>query len=161
MKRVTLKVLQRLAYENLLLAAGTEPRRRRMTLSDLLEGAREEPRFYQALPTILQYKPSILTGLEKDLLKHPGLKRKAEAVLAGDSNAKDFFGIPAEDCRRSAAAYQCYLDFKRRRNRTHLFNLRLNGQDLESLKKLSRSLHLNNLSETVRHLIHERTLLGS
>ena len=155
MKPVVEKVLERLAYERLLLTSGLQPKKRQITLDDMLEAGNEEPRVYQVLPALLLYKPKIIKGVQKALAKQGNLLEKAQNIFKPDAPDKYFFGIPVADCRRVALAFQNYLRMMRQKSRHRLFNLRLNDEDWESLVRVARLRGTPNYSDIVRTLIHE------
>jgi len=150
------KVLQRLAYERLLLVHGVVPHKRRITLDEFMTAGEEEPRVMTVLPAILAHNPKIILNIENALKQHPRLKQQAEKVMAMKPTQRTFHGIPAEECRQAALTYQGYLARRRRNNRTRLFNLRLAEKDWDRLQRLSETLGTNNHSETIRQLIEER-----
>ena len=151
----TEKVLQRLAYEKLILVAGVTPQKKRIRLHDILGAGKKEPRVLEVLPAILVYNPKILYGIEKDLRVNQALKNKAQKIMNPQARNVTFFGIPAEDCRRTANTYATYLRKKRRHNRSRLFNLRLSEKDWQRLQEVTKQMGLDNYSETIRTLIAE------
>lgn len=159
MKPNTHKVLQRLAYQHLLLVSGILPRRRRITLRELLEAGVEEPRVFQVLPAILLHNPKILYRITQDLPKHRSIKKILDCLNDPASSKAEFFGIPVRECRQTAQNYGVYLQSRRRGNRQRLFNLRLNEEDWRQLHQLSETLGTGNHSETIRSLIREKCLL--
>ena len=157
MNPTTAKVLQRLAYEKLLLVSGGIARKCRISLTDLMQAGAEEPRIYAVLPALLLHKPKILFNIKRDLKTQPALSRTVDRLFHSHGKKQPFHGIPAEECQRAALTFQNYLQNARRSNRSRLFNLRLNEQDWERLGILSATLGTNNHSETIRRLIHEKT----
>lgn len=154
------KVLERLAYENLLPADGVSPRRWRVTLTDLMEAAKGEPRIYQVLPAILLHKPTVIYRLKNDLKKWPTLEEKARRIFSsGSGKEKDFFGVSAEACRQAALAFQATLQKSRATRRTRLFNLRLAEDDWADLQRVTEAMGTKNHSETIRRLVRENLLI--
>lgn len=149
------KILERLAYEKLLLTSGLQPKKRLITLQEVLDAAKEEPRVGQVLLAILIYKPKILKGIVKDLKKYPELAWQAKALFDPKQEKKKFLGIPVDDCRKAALAFQNYLRISRQKKRHRLFNLRLNDDDWQALEQISRTRGISNYSDIVRTLIHE------
>lgn len=149
------KILERLAYEKLLLTSPLEPKKRIITLQEVLDAAKEEPRIGQVLPAILIYKPKILKGIARDLKKYPELERKAKTIFDPNQEKKDFLGVSVADCRKAALTFQNYLRISRQKTRHRLFNLRLNDDDWQALEKISKTRGITNYSDIVRTLIHE------
>lgn len=149
------KVLERLAYERLLLTSGLVPRRRTINLSQVLRAGISEPRILQVLPAILLYKPKVIRGVAKDLKEHPGIRDQVERLFEPSSGLADFCGTDINDCRKAAMTYRNYLETLRLKNRHRLFNLRLNDEDWKRLEILSKQLGLTNYSEILRRLIHK------
>ena len=155
MKKTTEKVLQRLAYERLLLVHGIEPQRKKITLQDYLEAARDELRLYEVLPAILMYRPSIISQVNHDLKKFPDIKKFADELFDEKSRDTAFYGIPAKECRKAALTYHQYLQTRQKQNKYRLFNLRLGDEDWERLTSLTRTLGTQNHSKTIRQLIEK------
>ena len=155
MNPITEKVVQRLAYERLLLVSGITPRRRPITFRELIAAADEEPRVLAVLPAIVQNKPRMVHHLVRGLGEKPELRKWIEAVFDPKRIVKNRSGITAEECRRIAQAYQNYRRMARRTHRDRLFNLRLNEEDWRALQDLAVRSKTRNLSDLIRRLIHE------
>ncbi len=156
MNPVTEKVIQRLTYEHLLIAASLNPRRNRITLDQILEAAKEEPRIYQVLPAIILYKPQMVKGLAKDLKRYPYIRDFANSLFATEAQKKKFFGIPIEDCRKGAQTYRKFLESKKTKQKSRTLTLRLSADDKERLRFLASQLGVRSVSETIRLLAIEK-----
>ena len=139
MKPVTEKVLQRFGYEHLLMIAGLRPRRLRVTLPEIMEAAKEEPRILGVLPAILRYNPKIIYRLKQDLPRYPELKK-------------------LDSASESAEAYRRYLQSKKETQKSLTMNLRLAPQEVQMLRDVSNYLQIDNLSETIRVLLREKAI---
>src|SRR3989338_1679949 len=104
MSDILKKVLERLAYERLLLVSGFYPRKRRIVLEDVLRAGAVEPRILQTLPAILLYKPSILYRIREDLKKYPKMEEQVSHLFERDALGGDFLGVSVDDCQKAASA---------------------------------------------------------
>lgn len=156
MNPLTEKVIQRLIYEGLLTSNALLPRKRRITLMEALEAAKEEPRILETLPAVLLYKPSILTGLEKDLKRDRKLGKLVHRLRLGEKPEMDFLGIPARDYLKTAEHFRRCLTEKRAVQKSLVLNLRVSPEELKKLRRLNEAMGGIGLSETVRTLIHEK-----
>ena len=155
MKPVTEKVLQRFGYERLLPLGGLRPRRLRVTLTEIMEAGKEEPRILTALPAVLLHHPKIIHRLDKDLPRYPALK--GVGSLSGKSGGT-FLGVEINQCIRTAGTYRRYLQAKKETQKSLTMNLRLAPREAEMLRDVSRWLQINNASETIRVLLRQKAI---
>ncbi len=156
MRPVTEKVLQRLAYERLLLASHAQPQRSPITLEEFLEAAKEDPRIYSALAAILIYKPKIFRGLEKDLKRHPEIREFVAELFLDAGPRKKLFGHDKAFYQKAARTFKDYLDAQKAGKKTRSLLLRVSEEDLERLQKLTTALGTGSVSETIRALAREK-----
>lgn len=156
MRPVTEKVIQRLAYEKLLLASHVQPQRTLITLEDFLEAAKEDPRIYSALAAILIYKPKIFRGLEKDLKKHPEIKTFIAELFLESSAKKKLYGHNQAFYQKAARTYKDYLEAQKTGKKSRSLLLRVSEEDLERLQRLTRALGTRSVSETIRMLARDK-----
>lgn len=156
MRPVTEKVIQRLAHENLLIPKNIRPRRRQITLEDILEAGKEEPRIYEVLPAVLLYKPTMIKGLYKDLKRYPQIEDFAKHLFVNVKEKNNLFGIDKEECVKAALTFKQYLDRKRISQKSRTMTLRLAVEDIERLKKLTQIIKTRSVSETIRFLAREK-----
>jgi len=158
MTPVTEKVLQRLNYETLLYSTQIRSQRKRITLPEILEAGKEEPRVYAVLPSIVLYNPNIIFKLKRDLKNHPKVQEFSENLFNEKYTKKKFFGIEMEKCQSLAKNYKQYLDLKKSQTKYITRTFRFSASDLEMLKDLTKKLETGGYTETIRMLLREKSL---
>lgn len=156
MKPLTQRVLERLNYEKLLITPALQARKLRITLEEMLEAAREEPRIHAVIPALVLLKPAALYRLAKDLERHPEVRDFTEGLFQGKGRLKKFFGLEARDCEKAAENYRRFLLHKQSKTKFKTFTFRLADEDASRLKRVSEKMGKNNLSETIRSLVAEK-----
>lgn len=111
MEKLTIKVLERLIYEGLLVHNQLKGRRWRIQLEDMLFAGKEEPRILELLPAIVLYRPTMIWRLKKDL------KNQVPALFADDA-PKEWMGIPIETLRKQAQLVQKIMIHRQSKQRS-------------------------------------------
>lgn len=156
MKPITEKILERLNYEKLLVTPGLAARKVRITLPEMLEAAREEPRIYTTIPALLVFKPAVIYRGMRDMEKQGEILKFVQDLFQPNKRAEYFFGIDAQDCVNVAENYRRYLLHKKSKTKFKTFTFRLAEEEVDQLKKLSQKMGKRNLSDTLRTLVAEK-----
>ena len=150
--------MQRLLYEGLLLSDQFLPRKTKIQLEEVLLAGREEPRVFEVLPAIILHKPGFLNGLKKDLKRHPEIRQFVQALEAGQTPRRQFFGLETADCLKAADHFQRRLRAKKIKQKSLVLNLRISLEDRKNLKALTDALNKRSFSETIRSLVSAKTI---
>lgn len=148
---VTQKVIERFVYEGLLLHNQYIGRRWRITLGDVLEAGKAEPRVWELLPGIILYRPTLLFQLQRDLKHYTDLTKLIQnfETLPTPFTWKQ---LPIGDLRKAAHQIMQKTSQQRKDQRLRNLNLRVSESDLAALDQLSQKMGMNK-SEVVRKLI--------
>jgi len=151
MKTEYKKVIQRLCYEGYLHNTVLKPARCQITVNDMLIAGAQEPRILEILPGLLLIEPKVIRNIKRDLPRHPEIQ---EAIRNVEEKrvAAEFLKIPIIDCIKQAKILQIIYERKKINNKSKNLNLRVSGEDIKKLERLSRRLGKTK-SETVRYLL--------
>ncbi|HKY62702.1 MAG TPA: hypothetical protein VJR29_04710 [bacterium] len=156
MRPVTEKVIQRLAYEKLLLANKIQPLRKKITLEEFLEAAKEKPRIYSALAAILLHKPRVFDRLTRDLRRHPEIQAFVDELFLETRPKAKLFGHDKAFYQKSARTFKDYLESQKAKRKSRTLLIRLSEEDLEGLQLLTKQLGTGSVSETIRRIAGEK-----
>ena len=153
MRQLTQRVLQRLNYEGLLETSHIEPQRLRITLKDIMEAGKDEPRIFEVLPALILHRPGAIWRLRKDLPLFPELQNVEKVLQAGKGT---FHGVEIRDCIKTEEFFSRYLRFKKKGQKSVTMNLRLAPDEARMLRQMSHGLRIDNASETIRTLLRQK-----
>jgi hypothetical protein len=156
MRPVTEKVIQRLAYEKLMLATKIQPLRKKITLEEFLEAAQEEPRVYSSLGAILLHKPAIFDRLPRDLKKHPEIRKYIDDLFLEKNGRAKLFGHDKAFYQKGARTFKEYLESQKNQRKSRSLLIRLSEDELEGLQRLTKKLGTRSVSETIRQIAKEK-----
>lgn len=161
MNPVTEKVLQRLSYERLLLTPRLRPQKKRITLEEVIEAGKAEPRIYLVLPAILIHNPKIIYRVDKDLKGYPKVKELLKHIYEQKYAGKKYFGMEVKEYLQNAKGYKKYLDNRRSKNKLITKTFRFSNADVEMLNSLTEKLETGSYTATIRVLLREKSLVLS
>lgn len=149
----TQQVIERFVYEGLLVHNQYVGRRWRITVQDVREAGKSEPRLLELLPAVLMLCPTMMYRWKRDLKQHPDL---AVLIKNFDTLPADYQwrNVPVADLRKAAWQVAEKLAMRRKHQRWRNLNLRVSESDLAALHQLARKRQMSK-SEVVRRLIAE------
>jgi hypothetical protein len=155
MRQVTEKILQRLALEKLILASQITPMRKKISLKDFLEAAKEEPRIYSALAAILLYKPQIFQNVRSDLKNYPQIAKFVDELFLDKNPHSKLFGHDKAFYQKSARTFREFLERKGAGGKTldRILTIRLSQKDLDRLKIMTQKMATRSYGDTIRSLL--------
>ena len=146
------RVMERFVFEKILLHNRIQGRRRRITLKEVLEAARREPRIFEVLPAVLRLKPQMISKSKRDLNGYPELKKLIENFEM-EKAPSHWQGIPIHQLREQEKRLYELWQHRHRKTKWVNINIRVSNEDMERLNALAQSQSHGNKSEIIRRLI--------
>lgn len=147
----TQQVIERFLFEGLLVHNQYVGRRWRITVQDVREAGKSEPRLLELLPAVLMLRPTIMYRWKRDLKQHPDL---ATLIRNFDTLPADYrwCNVPIADLRKAVWQVTEKINLHRKHRRWRNLNLRVAESDLVMLNRLAHKMRMSK-SEVVRRLI--------